>query len=101
VYLETKTGKLTPAGSAPAGRGRWGQYDLGGSRFELLLEYALGGGFFQAIDNMPRPCDDCVQLAPMVGDSRASVDIGYPQAPPDARALLVLAPRAPHTSTNP
>ncbi len=83
VYLETADGKYAPVGSVPAGRARWGHYDLGGSRRELMLDYASGDTFLLAIENMPNPCDDCVQMTTVVDDDRALVDIGYPQAAVD------------------
>jgi len=46
-----------PVGSAPAGAGRWGQFDLNGSRFEMMLDTVDPGH----TDALPAPCNDCVE----------------------------------------
>jgi sulfatase modifying factor 1 len=44
---------IAPVGSAPKGRGFWGQLDLNGSMYEWTLDY---GGFY------PNPCNDCANF---------------------------------------
>jgi formylglycine-generating enzyme required for sulfatase activity len=45
---------IVPVGSKPAGDGRWGQSDLGGNVYELLLDYG--------VPPYITPCTDCANL---------------------------------------
>jgi len=75
VYGDTPNGVEAEAGSAPAGRTRWGQYDFGGSRVEWNLDY--GTSSQEPVAGLPKPCDDCVLLTPKVDDWRSSTDSNY------------------------
>jgi len=65
VYREDPEGGLAAAGSRPAGVGRWGVLDLGGSRIEWALDRGELGR------TPPVPCTDCVDLL----DKRIRVDL--------------------------
>jgi hypothetical protein len=74
VYGELPGGALIPAGSKPAGRGCWGQYDFGGSRMEYVLD-------FIDVHNEqcapPVPCVDCADLLAEHAKHRVLRDINY------------------------
>jgi hypothetical protein len=59
-----------------------------------------GAPIIPAKEAMPRPCDDCVQMTPMVDDWRAVVDFGYPHEPPPT-AVRVAGPIDPEQVTTP
>ncbi len=50
----------SPAGSAPAGAGRWGHLDFGGSRLELLFD-ANNVAYPEDVSPLRNPCQDCIQ----------------------------------------
>jgi formylglycine-generating enzyme required for sulfatase activity len=47
-------GNVAPVGSAPGGKGLWGQFDLTGSVYEWTLDYYSGA--------YANPCDDCADI---------------------------------------
>jgi len=73
-----------PVGSAPSGVARWGQFDLGGSRFELVLDDNDSGSAGEPLLPPPLPCTDCAQLRPdwsafrMVRDACDLVSTNFP-----------------------
>ncbi len=77
VYGGRPGGELIPAGSKPARRGCWGQYDLGGSRMEYVLDF---------IDEHNErcapavPCVDCADLLAEQAKRRVLRDINYNNA---------------------
>lgn len=75
VYLDTPDGMHRPVGSAPAGRARWGQLDLGGSRFEQTLDFTA-----DPPPVLPLPCVDCAELDDEYEALRVSCDLSFYQA---------------------
>jgi len=72
VYGDAEEGALIPVGSKPAGRSRWGQFDLGGSRTELLADF-VG----EDSRDLPTPCVDCVDRMPEHSEYRVGRDANF------------------------
>lgn len=96
VYDNPPNGPLIPVGSKPDGRAKWGQYDLGGSRNELILDFTseLGG---ITLRDLPVPCNDCADLGPKYEKVRAVRDLNWFNLPSSVVERLTMGtdPRVP------
>lgn len=96
VYKETPDAIHQPVGGAPAGRARWGQLDLGGSRYEQALDFNA-----DPPAPLPLPCADCAELGTEHQRLRIPCDMSLYQAPPETiggQRRSALRPSSRHTA---
>lgn len=81
---------FVPVGSKPAGKGRWGHFDFGGSRVEYLLDKTKSPRNSMYVESVPVPCDDCAELRPEPDWARLGVNNSFYAGPSDVPVLTML-----------